>query len=60
MFVLRRSSNRMQVKLIRIARTISGLEGRSDISIEALEEAVECKQMPTGLQVVGGEGVIQT
>ncbi|WP_158232190.1 hypothetical protein [Sporosarcina sp. P20a] len=56
----RKWSNRTQVKLIRIARTISDLQGRPDISMEALEEAIEWKQLPTGLKSIGGESAVQT
>ncbi|PIC99902.1 ATP-binding protein [Sporosarcina sp. P29] len=56
----RKWSNRTQVKLIRIARTISDLQERPDISMEALEEAIKWKQLPTGLQTIGGEGAVQT
>ena len=56
----RKWSNRTQVKLIRIARTISDLQERPDISMEALEEAIKWKQLPTGLQMIGGEGAVQT
>lgn len=48
-------SNRTQVKLIRIARTIADLQGCHEISSTALEEAFEWKRVPTGLQVMGGE-----
>ncbi|PIC94853.1 magnesium chelatase [Sporosarcina sp. P26b] len=48
-------SNRTQVKLIRIARTIADLQGSHEISSAALEEAIEWKRLPTGLQVTGGE-----
>lgn len=56
----RKWSNRTQVKLIRIARTIADLQGTPDISMKALEEAIEWKQLPSGLQMIGGEGVGQT
>lgn len=48
-------SNRTQVKLIRIARTIADLQGSHEITSVALEEAIEWKRLPTGLQVTGGE-----
>ena len=48
-------SNRTQVKLIRIARTIADLQGCHEIPFNALEEAFEWKRMPSGLQVMGGE-----
>lgn len=53
-------SNRTQVRLIRIARTIADLQGTHDITHEALKEAVEWKQLPTGLQTIGGDGIGQT
>ncbi|PIC74209.1 hypothetical protein [Sporosarcina sp. P17b] len=55
----RKWSNRTQVKLIRITCTISDLQGRRDISMEALEEALVWKKLPTSLQSIGGVGAIQ-
>ncbi|PIC80020.1 Mg chelatase subunit ChlI [Sporosarcina sp. P18a] len=48
-------SNRTQVKLIRIARTIADLQGSQEITSRALEEAIKWKRFPTGLEVPGGE-----
>ncbi|PID02479.1 hypothetical protein CSV67_09260 [Sporosarcina sp. P2] len=56
----RKWSNRTQVKLIRIARTIADLQGTPDKSMMALEEAIEWKNPPSRLQIIGGEGVGQT
>ncbi|PIC63515.1 magnesium chelatase [Sporosarcina sp. P13] len=53
-------SNRTQVKLIRIARTIADLQGSTGITASALQEAIEWKRLPTGLQLVGGDSVGQT
>jgi magnesium chelatase family protein len=38
-------SNRVQIKLIRLARTISDLEGEDSVSDEALEEALKLRKM---------------
>ena len=44
-------SNRTQVKLIRIARTIADLNGEEEISDTVLNEAISWKQLPNALQV---------
>ncbi|WP_222439430.1 hypothetical protein [Sporosarcina sp. BP05] len=40
-------SNRTQAKLIRIARTISDLEGQEEITDSALQEAIGWKRPPS-------------
>lgn len=55
---MERWSNRTQVKLIRIARTVSDLQGSEQVTDSAIEEAVEWKKLPTALQtpvLQGGE-----
>lgn len=50
-------SNRTQVKLLRIARTIADLEGSIAISDEALQEAISWKVNELGLMAFGRAGV---
>ncbi|AXI01185.1 ATP-binding protein [Sporosarcina sp. PTS2304] len=51
-------SNRTQVKLLRLARTIADLQGSETMTDSAIEEAIEWRKLPNALQ--GGERLGQT
>lgn len=51
-------SNRTQVKLLRLARTIADLQGSETMNDSAIEEAIEWRKLPNALQ--GGEHFGQT
>lgn len=55
-------SNRTQVKIIRIARTIADLAGESEISDQALDEAIQLKRDSSTFQQmeIGGAFVSET